>query len=137
MPPPVAPFALPKKVSFQAISLKLEPTMLPTVVPPHDVIHGSLPGYWTWALPSPTLESEPVSPEAMSTVIPSAAASLKAALTALISAVVTPSPVWVVASSPLVMYQLIEITDGTGSPAFGWTARVIASTQPCCVPGAK
>lgn len=64
-PPPVAP-----QSSFHTHSSKVAPLTFPTVVPPQESTQGSLPGYWTWALPSPTFESEPVSPEAIQTVTP-------------------------------------------------------------------
>ncbi len=76
-PPPVAPAGLkPMRlvVSFQTYSSNDEPLTFPTVVPTEST-NGSLAGYCTCAFVSPTLESVPVSPEAMQTVTPCKAAS--------------------------------------------------------------
>src|SRR5664279_6317053 len=122
MPPPVVPQCEGSLGlgSFHTYSSNVEPETLPTVVPPTDSTHGSLPGYWTCALPSLTLELEPVSPHAMHTVMPWIAASWNTAVTALTNDAVTPSAASVAASSPLAMYQLLERTEHDGSPAPGW-----------------
>src|SRR5262245_54463735 len=100
------------------------------VVPPQAVIEGSLAGYCTCASPSGTLHCDPVSPVATSTVIPCSAASSNAASTALISAREIPLRWKVSSSSPSAMYQLMDRTDGVGSPGPGCTALLSASTHP-------
>ena len=82
-------------------------------------------------MPSPTWQLDPSSPEAASTVTPSAAASWNVSLTASIAAALQSKPK--VSNSP--QAQLIDSTDG--ALAASWTAVVMTSTQPCSVQGAK
>src|ERR1700722_6309701 len=79
MPPPVAP------VSFQVPSWNVEPATFVIVVPPQQTTNGSVPGYSTWARPSPIPQSEPSSPEETKTLPPAWNASSKAMLTVSIS----------------------------------------------------
>ena len=97
-PPPVAAYHVTPgskglgDESFQTVSSRLPLPSVPIAVPPQEVTHGSLPGYCTCTLPSPTPESDPESPAAMKKVMPRDATSWNFEEMVVRSAVVTVLP---------------------------------------------
>src|ERR1700683_1688018 len=118
MPPLVMP------LSFQVISSNECPEMSPMVVPPTAVTQGSTAGHQTCAAPSGTPPLVPSSIEQTRKVMGSVAAVVatsKARLMALS---------WDALNDASGAFQLIETTDGAGSPARGTAAVWIALAHP-------
>ena len=104
----------------------MPPALVSSVVPPQARAFGLEAGKSTCARPSPTPSSDPLSPVATQTVMPTAAASWNAWSNCCIA--------WAdqLDSGPP---QLIEITEGLFTVS--WTAWVTASRKPCEVFGQK
>src|SRR5579871_3873945 len=112
--------------SFQTTSLLVPLSERSNCVPPHPSAKGLEAGKSACARPSPTPSSEPLSPDAQHTVMPSAAAAWSASLKARMNC-------WEYCDSAFP--QLMEMTEGWCSASC--TAVVMASRKPRSLLGAK